>query len=184
MSSVEGGNQTRTGLTIVVAATADAARLAAVSHAAKATYRAWARCGWQPPTMRIELERWLRRLRDHAGWTAFVLEGRRAIAAAHITGARKKRGQGDPIWGRAHLGGLFVIPDRWGEGAGSLLHDRAVTEMTDLGYGEAELWTAIGNGRSRTFYQGRGWQVSEKQEAHLHDGLWQLPYERRLRATP
>jgi ribosomal protein S18 acetylase RimI-like enzyme len=62
-----------------------------------------------------------------------------------------------PIPGEAHLWQLFVLPDRWGAGIASALHDRAIAAMRAQGYERARLFTPIENARARGFYERRGW---------------------------
>lgn len=45
--------------------------------------------------------------------------------------------------------------------------------------GEAQLFTAAANQRSRTFYERRGWRATAT-NAHEHDDLWLTSYERFL----
>ncbi len=62
-----------------------------------------------------------------------------------------------PIPGEAHLWQLFVVPDRWGAGIASALHDRAIEAMRSQGYERARLFTPVANDRARGFYERRGW---------------------------
>jgi diamine N-acetyltransferase len=54
------------------------------------------------------------------------------------------------------LKNLFVVPDEWGRGAGSALHDEAVALLRAKGEG-ARLWVLEQNERARRFYERRGW---------------------------
>lgn len=54
------------------------------------------------------------------------------------------------------LKNLFVVPDEWGRGAGSVLHDEAVRLLRAKGAG-AQLWVLEENERARRFYEHRGW---------------------------
>jgi GNAT superfamily N-acetyltransferase len=53
---------------------------------------------------------------------------------------------------------LYVLPGRWGRGAGSALHDAALAALEDDGYPEAGLWVLEANARARHFYERRGWR--------------------------
>jgi GNAT superfamily N-acetyltransferase len=55
------------------------------------------------------------------------------------------------------LTNLFVVPDEWGRGAGSALHDEAVRVLSAKGAG-ARLWVLEANERARRFYERRGWE--------------------------
>lgn len=52
---------------------------------------------------------------------------------------------------------LYVHPDRWGSGVGSLLHDAVVVEARSLGIRSLNLWVLEQNGKARAFYERRGW---------------------------
>jgi GNAT superfamily N-acetyltransferase len=55
------------------------------------------------------------------------------------------------------LRNLFVLPDEWGRGAGTALHDEAVAWLR--GHGAiARLWVLEANERARRFYEARGWR--------------------------
>jgi GNAT superfamily N-acetyltransferase len=157
----------------------DAHAFASVSHAAKLSYREWARPGWKAPSQAAEMTRWKQRLADDAGWGLLARDLVRAIGTIHFTDARTDGGAGEAIPGRAHLSGLFVLPARWGEGIGSALLARAVEEMRSRSYRSAQLFTAVDNRRSRRFYEGRGWHLSAT-DTHEHDGLWVAAYELNL----
>ena len=60
------------------------------------------------------------------------------------------------------LEALYVMPDEWGGGVGSALHDRAVGELRPLG-NEARLWVLEANARARRFYERRGWQLDGRE---------------------
>jgi GNAT superfamily N-acetyltransferase len=172
---------TPTRVTEVIEQLADPERLASLSRAAKLTYRDWAQAHWQPLSSAAEGERWDRRLRDPIGWTAIAFDSAEPVGVVHFTTARTEFGKGQPIAGRAHLSGLFVLPTRWGEGIGSALLDAVVAEMSDRGYHSAQLFTATANRRSRRFYESRGWRAS-KVDSHEDDGLWLTRYARPLTA--
>jgi GNAT superfamily N-acetyltransferase len=123
----------------------DADAFASVSHAAKLSYREWARPGWKAPSQAAEMTRWKQRLADDAGWGLLARDLVRAIGTIHFTDARTDGGAGEAIPGRAHLSGLFVLPARWGEGIGSALLARAVEEMRSRSYRSAQLFTAVDN---------------------------------------
>jgi GNAT superfamily N-acetyltransferase len=164
---------------LVAAQSEDAERIAWLSRAGKLTYRDWAQPGWRPPSLSTERARWKRRLADPAGWTLIASESAAALGTVHFTDARADHGRGDAIVGRAHLSGLFVLPARWGEGVGGALLDAAVAEMRHRSYRAAELFTALANRRSRTFYERRGWRPSDV-DTHKHDDLWLARYELQL----
>lgn len=54
---------------------------------------------------------------------------------------------------------LYVHPDRWGSGIGSLLHDAAMVEARSRGMRSLNLWVLEQNGKARAFYERRGWRL-------------------------
>jgi GNAT superfamily N-acetyltransferase len=60
------------------------------------------------------------------------------------------------------LNALYVLPDEWGSGVGSRLHDAAVAKLGELGP-EARLWVLEANTRARAFYERRGWRLDGRE---------------------
>ncbi len=56
---------------------------------------------------------------------------------------------------------LYVHPERWRGGIGTVLLVAAERRLLDRGFTEAALWTLERNDRARRFYERHGW---------LHDG--------------
>ena len=56
------------------------------------------------------------------------------------------------------LHGLYVDPDRWGQGAGRELLARAEAWLAEQ-WDEAILWTLTDNPRARRFYEAAGWRL-------------------------
>ena len=119
--------------------------------------------GWTPPEP--QRERTLARLAEPTTWAVIAHEGDRAVGHVSFTPARgRPLEQPDGAWleeppipGEAHLWQLFVVPDRWGSGIASTLHDRAIEAMRAQGYERARLFTPVANARARGFYERRGW---------------------------
>jgi GNAT superfamily N-acetyltransferase len=57
---------------------------------------------------------------------------------------------------------LYVLPDEWGTGVGSRLHDAAVEGLRELGP-EARLWVLEANRQARGFYERRGWELDGRE---------------------
>ena len=80
------------------------------------------------------------------GSTAIVaVDGERPVGFAVV----------EPGW----LEQLYVLPERWGTGVGARLHDEAVERRRADGDSVLHLWTLEANGRSRAFYERRGWRL-------------------------
>jgi GNAT superfamily N-acetyltransferase len=60
----------------------------------------------------------------------------------------------DACW----LEGLYVLPQHWGTGIASELHDAALAALG--GCPEIKLWTLEENHRARRFYEKRGWRLN------------------------
>jgi RimJ/RimL family protein N-acetyltransferase len=75
--------------------------------------------------------------------------------------------------------GLHVLPDVWGRGIGSALHDRGLETLRDELYGSAGLWTIAANQRARRMYERRGWVTVPGIELN-HDGVSEVRYTRSL----
>ena len=74
-------------------------------------------------------------------------------------------GAGPPIEGLCHVGAVFVVPDRWGEGLGGDLVDAVLEEARGRGYDRAQLWTHADNERAHKLYGGRGFRRTGREKA-------------------
>lgn len=106
-----------------------------------------------------------------AGWWEDVMEGKfpdDAIRADWISALSAQdvetyiAFEGDEAVGVVSVGHgvlqtLYVVPDSWSEGIGSMLHNLALKRLRELNVQEACLWTLTENRRARDFYEKRGW---------------------------
>jgi GNAT superfamily N-acetyltransferase len=124
--------------------------------------------GWQPPDIAPDRDRTAELLADPATWALIALVEQCPVGHIAFFPARE-RPAGEPrgtwrtravIPGLAHLWQLFVLPDWWGRGVASLLHDAAIGEMRMQGYGHARLLTPSLHARARRFYERRGWSTA------------------------
>ncbi len=53
---------------------------------------------------------------------------------------------------------LYVVPEFWGVGIGSRLHDAALEAAQRRGATRLDLWVLKANRRARSMYERRGWQ--------------------------
>jgi len=60
------------------------------------------------------------------------------------------------------LESLFVVPEQWGSGTGSVLHDEALRQIRSSGWLAAELDVMVDNARARRFYEKHGWQADDR----------------------
>lgn len=163
-------------LAVIESEARDTGRLALLSALGKQTYRHWAGNEWRPPTAAREEQRWRERFADRHSWVAMALQGAEVVGVVSITTARMEGGRGEEISGVAHLGGMFVHPERWGQGIGSALLLRAVAEMKQRGYRAAQLYTGVGNARSRRFYERHGWKPSHGDAKEQDEGVAVVRY--------
>ena len=63
------------------------------------------------------------------------------------------------------LDALYVLPDAWGRGIGSRLHDEAVERLRATGCAEVRLWVLERNEAARRFYEQRGWRLDGRRRS-------------------
>jgi len=54
--------------------------------------------------------------------------------------------------------GIYLSPDHWNTGMGSILFDWAIRELTDRGFKKVSLWVLEANWRARKFYEKHGFK--------------------------
>ena len=54
---------------------------------------------------------------------------------------------------------LYVVPEQFGNGIGSQLYDRAITQLTRSGFTRVRLWVLEQNLTARRMYERRGWRL-------------------------
>ena len=62
-------------------------------------------------------------------------------------------------WGQLY--NIYVVGRAWGTGAGSALWEAAQAGLTEMGFGDRQLYVLDTNDRARRFYEHKGW---------IHDG--------------
>ena len=125
----------------------------------------------KPPSLVSLVEEWRASFEDPT-FAAFLLEeSGRAVGTVGI-----RSDPGPP--GCGQLRKLHVLPDRWGSGLGSMLHDTAIEAMQGRSYARAGLWVLEANDRARSFYERRGWRLDPGRTLQLHgQGTLELRYE-------
>lgn len=94
-----------------------------------------------------------------------------AVAAARAAGPE------DQIW----LQRLYVDPQWWGRGVGSLLHDWVVDGARRSQVSELRLWVLEPNAKARRMYEHRGWTlVPGERLANGDTGIDDVQYRLRL----
>jgi GNAT superfamily N-acetyltransferase len=106
----------------------------------------------QLDAMPIDWSRWLEWLTQPSPARCFVAEDEAGLLGFATVGPSAFPDR----FGELH--GLYVDPDRWGEGAGRALLARAEDELAET-WDEAILWTLEDNLRTRRFYEAAGWHL-------------------------
>ena len=75
---------------------------------------------------------------------------------------------------------LHVLPQRWGDGLGGVLHDAALLVAAEMGAEAINLWVLEANSRARGMYERRGWQLASGTFMVLPPDIVDVRYQRRL----
>ena len=89
---------------------------------------------------------WISALTDPEGETYIAFEDDEGVGVVSV--------------GHGVLQTLYVMPEFWGRGIGSTLHDLALDRLREATVREAHLWTLTENHRARAFYEKRGWSLT------------------------
>jgi GNAT superfamily N-acetyltransferase len=89
---------------------------------------------------------WISALTDPEGETYIAFEDNEGVGVVSV--------------GHGVLQTLYVMPEFWGRGIGSTLHDLALDRLREATVREAHLWTLTENHRARAFYEKRGWSLT------------------------
>ena len=146
-----------------------------------ASYSEWAP-DWDPPAgLRSGQQRlWRDGLAgDDGSWTWVAEEGGELVAVARVSQALARHRTGPPVPGLAHIGAVFVRPDRWGRGLGRTMLVAALKHAREQGYQRVRLLVPEGNGRARELYEGHGFESLGRWREDLL-GLPVLHYEAAL----
>ncbi len=114
------------------------------------------------PPRRATGERLRAQLLHRASWFLVADEGSELVAMASAEPLRDEDGAGSVIPGGCFLHSLFVVPERWGEGIGTVLLDAVLAEVKRRGYSRIHLWTHEDNERSHRLYRSRGFSPTNR----------------------
>lgn len=87
--------------------------------------------------------------------------------------------------GVGELFAIYVLPRRWGTGAGRALLERGEEFLRGAGFTQAILWVLEGNDRAERFYRAAGWEhdggrkIESFQGAELTEIRYRKPLQRR-----
>ncbi len=156
---------------------ADAEELGRTSLLGMETYRSFAPRGWELPASEVEQTR--ERLARPAVWCLVAeRDGEMAGYVGFVAAAQHAHVDEDPEL--AHLWGLFLLPEHWGSGLATRLHEAALEEASERGFRRFRLFVATGQERARRFYEREGWAVAGEPFLEAFLGLDLLEYRRSL----
>jgi ribosomal protein S18 acetylase RimI-like enzyme len=80
-----------------------------------------------------------------------------------------------------HVSRLYVDPDHWRQGIGTMLHHRALAHLRLHDFRRATLWVLEANTRARAWYEHLGWRLNgERLTTYAPAGIDDVGYERSL----
>lgn len=83
-----------------------------------------------------------------------------------------------PGLGQLYL--IYALPDVWGTGVGTGLHEACMARLRELGFAEAVLWVLEGNERAIAFYERMGWRpdgatlTDDRGDVTLHEVRYRI----------
>lgn len=92
---------------------------------------------------------------ERARWSAYVHSPDTTVLVADAEGAPI----GVAVVAGETLERLFVAPEQWGSGVGTVLHDAVIKLVRDHGRTQCQLWVLSENHQARSFYERRGWKL-------------------------
>jgi len=95
-------------------------------------------------------------IRNPEAWLLMAEDVAIPVGMASAMPSRLDHGNGDLVPGLCYFGFVFVVPQRWGEGIGSLLVDTMLAHVVKRGYSRVHLWTHDNNARAYAMYARRG----------------------------
>ena len=131
--------------------------------------------GTPAPTLDDLTRQWRRDLADPATRALVAEDGGRPVGSV-ATGPDP---EGTP---EGELRRLHVLPERWGRGLGTALHDAALAALGER-FAVARLWVLEGNQRARRFYERRGW-VPVDGARWVAAGVGEVRYRRLVASAP
>lgn len=72
--------------------------------------------------------------------------------------------------GVGEIWAIYLHPDSWRRGLGSVLHEAGVDALREQGFREATLWVLAGNRRAVGFYESHGWVADGATKVDERDG--------------
>jgi GNAT superfamily N-acetyltransferase len=156
---------------------ADVDGMLALVAACDESWRDWTPPDWEPPPSGSA--RWVTELGAPDRWTRLAVDAQDRVVGLVSWGPARTGPSFELVRGTAHVGALFVHPDRWREGIGARLLDAAIAAMREQGYARAKLNTPAGAPAER-FYEREGWRREGEPRWHAVLKLPSVGYVREL----
>jgi ribosomal protein S18 acetylase RimI-like enzyme len=126
-----------------------------------------------PPSYEEDVAKWAHWLGPDwdDGRRAYVAETARGTVGVVLAGPDPD----DPRVG--HVARLYVDPEHWGRGIGTLLYSTAVRDLVDRRFPQATLWVLEHNRTVREWYERLGWRPSgRRRTTYAPAGIEDLQY--------
>ncbi len=109
------------------------------------------------PTQRQEgWERRIRSAQPPAGTSVLEHDVEGVIGFVNVSPSRDQ--DTDPVV-VGEINAVYLLPEHWRRGGGTILMNAALRRLADAGFREAVLWVLETNEAARRFYEGGGWQA-------------------------
>ena len=123
-------------------------------------------------------KRWLNRLTT-ADEQVFVCEQTGSVVGYVVCGAAR---DDDALPRVGEIYGLYLLPDKWGQGHGRHLMTAALDALRQQGFNEATLWVLHQNKSAQAFYRAVGFKAEgvDKRETRFNNVVFHQTRYRRL----
>lgn len=110
---------------------------------------------------------WRVMLADTGSQTFVIEHDARVVGFANVSPSRDE--DATPTTGE--LAAIYVLPERWGDGAGHALLGFALDALRDVRNASATLWVLDTNTRAQAFYEAHGWAADGATKSEERDSF-------------
>lgn len=111
------------------------------------------------------LSQWQEALASPGRWPVVLVAEEHARVVGFVAVAPSRDPDADPnLVGEVQT--IYLGPEAWGEGRGSMLLEAGLSELAGAGFQRATLWVLHSNARARHFYERRGWSADGATKEH------------------
>ena len=125
----------------------------------------FARCGLAQhpdrPTPQARVDEVRATLDAPSTWMFVAVEDEVIVGFAAAMQSRELEGAGEIIPGQCYLDLIFVAPEQWASGIGSLLLDTVIADARGRGFSRIHLVTHDNNDRAHRLYSSRGFERTD-----------------------